>query len=236
MKIKKVSKTFFVPKNNYEQFGLQVYNLLVENFSKTFFVGGMVRDLLLDKKISDIDIVTTATPEKVEKLLTNNKFQINPDGKNFGVIKVVSKLGDIEITTMRSEQYSGSRYPKVKFINNLAQDSKRRDFTVNSLYFQAKLNVIENPQNGLADISKKSLKLIGSPELRLQEDPLRIIRAYRFSKELNFAIEEKTLQALENNFNLIKKLSTKKIESEINKSKNISTKKYLQQKIKKLLI
>jgi tRNA nucleotidyltransferase/poly(A) polymerase len=70
----------------------------------------------------------------------------------------------------------------------------------------------------------------------LQEDPLRIIRAYRFSKELNFAIEEKTLQALENNFNLIKKLSTKKIESEINKSKNISTKKYLQQKIKKLLI
>lgn len=235
MKLKKVSKTFFVPKNNYEQFALQIYFLLVENFSKTFFVGGMVRNLLLHKKISDIDIVTSATPDKVEKLLSKHDLQINTSGKNFGVLKVVSKLGDIEITTMRLEQYSDSRYPKVKFINSLKEDSKRRDFTVNSLYFQAKLNIIEDPQNGLSDINNKTLKFIGKPELRIQEDPLRIMRAFRFSKELNFSIEAKSLKALEDNFHLVKKLSKKKIESEINKSKNNLTKKYLQQKIKKLL-
>ena len=236
MKTKKVPKTFFIPQNNYEQFGLQVYNLLVDNFSKTFFVGGMIRDLLLHKKISDIDITTSATPEQVIKLLQGSDYQLDSSHKSFGVIKVKSKTGGIEITTMRTEQYATSRYPKVKFTTSLLIDSKRRDFTANSLYFQAKANIIYDPQDGLQDINKKQIKIISDPKTKLSEDPLRIVRAYRFSKQLNFQFETKTKQALEKYFPLLKNISKSRIESEIKKSTNVTTKKYLQQKLKQLLI
>lgn len=227
MKIKKVTKTFFVPKSNYEQFGLKVFSLLVENFSKTFFVGGMVRDLILKNKIADIDITTSATPDQVIELLQRHGFKINSSNKSFGAIKAKDKVGDIEITTMRSEEYAGSRYPKVKFITSLAIDSKRRDFTINSLYLQAKSNTIYDPQNGLADLSKKRIKIIGNPKIKLAQDPLRIIRAYRFCKQLNFKFETKTEAALQKYFSLIEMISKTKSQSEINKATNLQTKKYL---------
>jgi tRNA nucleotidyltransferase (CCA-adding enzyme) len=232
MKIKKINKLFFQPKNNYEQVSLKIYFLLVENFSKTFFVGGMVRDLILNKKIIDIDIVTSAIPEEVIKLLNKHGYKTDSHAKSFGVIKVNTNKGNIEIATMRTEQYSNTRYPKVKFINSLIADSKRRDFTINSLYFDAKSNIIYDPQNGLEDLNKKQIKIVSKADIKLQEDPLRIIRAYRFSKQFNFKFETKTETALKKYFHLINKISETKLQSEINKATNLTTKKYLLQLIK----
>ncbi len=231
----KISKKIFVPKNNYEQFAKKVYQVLVENFQKTFFVGGMVRDLFLKKDILDIDIVTAGRPEKVKQLLEKEGFELDLKGMRFGVIGINYKNRQIEVTSLRTETYKSNRFPSVKFTNSVDRDSKRRDFTINSLYFQANLNEVYDPNGGLLDLKKRIMRVIGKPSKRLIEDPLRIARAYRLSKQLNFNFDSDTKEALQNNFHLLSKLSNKKLLSEIKKSKSKSTEIYLTKLFEKLL-
>lgn len=235
MSTQKILKSFLKTKNKYEQEGLKIYFLLVENFSETYFVGGMVRDLLLTKKITDIDIAIKASPDMVISLLKNHGYNINTSSKKFGVVsaKVDSKL--IEITSFRKETYEGNRYPKVILSNSLTIDSKRRDFTVNSLYFHAKSIKVVDPHKGLNDLGTKTLRLIGNPITKLKEDPLRIVRAYRFAKQLNFKLESKTKEALTNNINLVNNLTQTKLISEINKSSPHNVKTFLLKKFHKYL-
>lgn len=235
MKTQKVPKSFFIPQNKYEQAGLDLYNLLVENFSNTFFVGGMVRDLFLEKKISDIDITTSALPNQIITLLQTNHLDFDLSAKRFGVIKVNLRDGQVEIATFRKETYTINRFPKITFTKSLKLDSKRRDFTINSLYFQAKHNLLTDPHNAVGDINKRIIRLIGQPEDRLREDPLRIIRAYRFAAELNFTLEPNTKIALTTTLPLVVKLSQAKILSEINKSHSKKVKTYLAKVFRKYL-
>ena len=200
-----------------EKFGEKVFSVLVENFSQTFFVGGTVRDLLLKKRTVDIDITTVARPEQTLKLLQNAGIICDSKYKKFGVVIAKQKKLSVEITTLRKDLPSQNRYPKVHFISSPRIDSQRRDFTVNSLYFSQKTKRILDFHNGLNDLENKTIRFVGNPKTRIQEDPLRIIRALRFALTLNFTIEKKSLSAIKKDFNLTKKLTQTKIKKELNK-------------------
>lgn len=231
MKIKKVTKNFFTPENIYEQAAGKAYDAIVENFPQTFFVGGMVRDLLLSKKIMDIDIATEATPEKVITVLKGLDLILDLSAKRFGVVGIMVGKQRVEITSFRKDVYNNSRYPKISFVKSASIDSKRRDFTINSLYFQGKTLNIYDYNSGLSDLSKKQIRFIGQPTLRIQEDPLRIIRAYRFRNQLHFKLEHNTNLAIENNLSEISKLNMNRIQTELKKIKSIKSR----QEIKNIL-
>lgn len=215
------------PKTTLKKFGEKIFNLLVDNFPQTFFVGGMVRDLLLNKKIIDIDIATKARPEEVMKILADGDIKFNSSHKQFGVIIAKNGRNNIEITTFRKDTYKGSRYPKITFANDPKTDSQRRDFTINALYLSPKSNTILDFHKGLKDIGGRQIKFIGQPSKRIKEDPLRIIRALRFALQLNFKIETKTFYAIKNNFNLINTLTESKKNFEIKKLKSKKQKNHL---------
>lgn len=220
---------------SYKQNGLTIYNLLVENFSETYLVGGAVRDLILGRPVTDIDIATSAKPNQIINLLKTHNFKVGLQGIRFGVIAVFINKSTVEITTFRKEEYSNSRFPKISFTNKRAIDAKRRDFTINCLYFKPKNANLYDPYHGSKDLKSKTLRLIGKPEVRLQEDPLRIVRAYRLAKELNFKTAPSTQKAIADNFLQVEKLSATRLKNEIAKCKTQQTKKYLQKIFKKLL-
>lgn len=220
-------------KTKQEKIAEKVYLILVENFSQTFFVGGTVRDMLLGKKLTDFDIATSAKPQEVLKVLNKYKIKSNSQHKNFGVIIAESGGIAIEITTFRKELYTHNRFPKISFVKSLREDAKRRDFTVNSLYFKPISNEVIDPVKGLADLKNKVLRFIGIPDKKINQDPLRILRAYRFAIDYGLKLDPKLETALVKNFSLLSKLSKNKINSEINKMKTKTFKKSLREIINK---
>lgn len=214
---------------------VKVYDALVENFPQTYLVGGTVRNLILARPIADIDIATEAKPEKVLLLLKKLGCKIDLKGIRFGVISVLIKNKAVEIATFRKEAYSGSRFPKIIFTKSINLDAKRRDFTINCLYFHPKTNKLYDPYNGAKDIKNRVIKLIGNAEQRLEEDPLRIVRAYRFENELDLHFDSATLTAIRNKLHLVNDITVSKLKSEIAKSKTAATRKYLTKIFKKLL-
>jgi len=226
-------KFTYKPKSNLEKFGNKVYSALVENFSQTFFVGGMVRDLLLKKKITDIDIATSATPEQIIVALNKLGVEHNDSHKKFGNIVARQGSNEVEVTTLRKDLKSVNRYPRVRFVSNPKADSIRRDFSINSLYLKPKLNIVLDFNRGLADIKKQTIRFIGNPKQRIVDDPLRIIRALRFALVLNFKLEAKTKNAIKNNFFLLNNLTKTKIQKEIAKVRDAGKRKTLKQFIDK---
>ena len=214
-----ITRFICTPKNKLEGFGLKIYFLLVDNFPQTFFVGGMVRDLLLKRKVVDVDIATQSTPDEVAKILSSAKIKFDDRYKNFGSITARRGRLAIEITTFRKDLKSGSRYPKVQFIKSSKTDSKRRDFTINSLYLRLKPFRVLDFNGGISDIKNRLIRFIGRPENRIRQDPLRIIRALRFALILNFKLENKTRRAIKNNLFLAEKLTRTKLNKEIDKIK-----------------
>lgn len=205
----------YKPNSVLEKFGQKVHNLLVENFPQTFFVGGMVRDLLLGRKLKDIDIATGATPDQIISMLKKGTIDYQNPNAKFGSVTARQGSLEVEITTLRKDLRSNSRYPKVKFIKSPKQDSQRRDFSINSLYLRAKDSKILDFHQGLGDLKSRRLKFIGNPKQRIKQDPLRIVRALRFALVLNFKLESKTKLAIKNNFALLQNLTQTKITKEI---------------------
>lgn len=224
-------KFTYKPKNNLEKFGRKVYDLLVENFSQTYYVGGLVRDSLLGLAITDVDLATEAKPKEVIDILEKNGVSYEAGAKAFGVIKALSGKQSVEIATFRKDSPGKGRFPKVKFITSPKEDSKRRDFTINSLYLKPKSANILDFHDGLKDLKRKQIKFIGLPNKRIKEDPLRIIRAIRFALLLKFNLEKGTLTSMLDYFYLINLLSKKKIHFEVLKLKN----KKLKRKLKSIL-
>jgi tRNA nucleotidyltransferase (CCA-adding enzyme) len=210
-------KFIYQSKTDLEKFGTKVYSLLVENFPQTFFVGGMVRNLLLKKQVTDIDIATSAHPNQVEKILRDNQIQIDSLNQKFG-IEVAKREGYcVEVATLRKDLKAKSRYPAVKFISDIKTDSSRRDFTVNSLYLSVNTYRIFDFHSGLKDLNKRLIRFIGHPETRIKEDPLRILRALRFAISLNFKLEKTTFAAIKNNLGLTGTLTKSRRQKEIDK-------------------
>jgi tRNA nucleotidyltransferase/poly(A) polymerase len=224
----------YQPNSKLEKFGAKVFNLLVENFPQTFYVGGMVRDTLLHLKVADIDIATQATPLEVSNLLAEKNISHDNLFHRFGVVAAKKDSYKIEVATFRKDLAGESRYPKINFVKTAKQDSNRRDFTINALYLSPKDGKILDFHNGLEDLKLKKIRFIGNPEKRIKEDPLRIIRALRFKQTHNFKLETNTKTAIKNNFFLVKTLTKSKINKELNKIVSAKQRKVVSESIDKL--
>lgn len=187
-----------------------------ENGFSIFEVGGSVRDELLGLEVTDFDFATDATPEEMMKFLPN----ANDTFAKFGCIKYKGEHGRAEITTFRKEEdYDDFRHPrKVTFVKSLEEDYLRRDFTINAIYKDVD-GKIYDPAHGVFDINNKVIRFIGNPEVRIKEDPLRILRAKRFASKLGFRIDDLTKEAIDKYSYLLEKLNPEKIKEEERKSK-----------------
>ena len=180
---------------------------------EAFAVGGSLRDLLLGKEPHDWDVTTSALPEAVASLFPDKK--VIPTGIKHGTVTVLSGGFPIEITTYRVDgEYTDSRRPdKVEFTRNIEDDLSRRDFTVNALAYNEKRGLFDL-FGGKKDLENKIIRAVGDAEKRFTEDALRIMRAFRFSAQLGFDIEEKTLEAAKKLGFRLKNIARERIGSE----------------------
>lgn len=194
-------------------------NIFKKNGFSLFLVGGTVRDYLLNIPLTDIDLVTDATPEEMKEFLTDADFTFS----KMGYVKYTFENQKFDITTLRKEsEYIDYRHPsKIKFVKELKEDYVRRDFTINALYMDSNLNVIDFIE-GQKDVENHILKMIGDPQVRLKEDPLRILRAIRFSLMYNLIIDSQLEKAMKDNVTLLKNLNEDKIKQELKKIKDVS--------------
>ena len=174
---------------------LLALNILNNNGYEAYLVGGAVRSYLLKTKITDFDITTNASPTVIKHLFNN--YPLYSIGEKHGTVVVTIDSTKIDITTFRKdENYKDHRRPSfVEFSDDLNEDLKRRDFTINAMCLDAKGNLIDN-YDGIKDLNNKLIRSIGNPETRFYEDALRILRAIRFEAKLNFKIETKTKEAM----------------------------------------
>lgn len=178
-----------------------------------YFAGGYVRDMLLGLKSKDIDIVTSAEPQEIEKLFKNTV----PVGKKFGVILVLAGKLKFEVATFREDvSYEDKRRPTaVRFADEKA-DAMRRDFTINGLFFDPIGKIIIDHVGGKEDIKKKVIRFIGDPEERIEEDHLRLVRAIRLKITLGFQYSQETFNAIRSNSEKIRDVSSERIRDELN--------------------
>ena len=190
-----------------------------ENQKDFYIVGGALRDQLLGRDHHEWDAATDARPNEIVEILENvGAKKIGLIGKRFGTITATFQSEPIEITTYRTEQYSdNSRNPVVKFGSDLSDDLARRDFTINALAYDPLSKKLIDRHGGQDDLKLKKIRAVGDPSERFYEDPLRMLRAIRFSTELDFDIDHKTLLAINNNKERFGLLSVERIQQELNK-------------------
>ena len=203
--------------NNFNKKFNSAINVL-EKFNEAgyeaYFVGGCVRDYLLNDDFSDIDITTNALPDEVKKI-----FRKSIDtGIQHGTVTILVNGDSFEVTTFRIEDdYIDHRTPeKVEFVSDLKEDLDRRDFTINAMALDSKGKLYDY-HCGEEDLRNKIIKTVNNPNERFFEDALRMLRAFRFSSKLGFEIEENTLKAIKNNAELIKFVSIERIVNEFRK-------------------
>ncbi|GGC83155.1 polynucleotide adenylyltransferase PcnB [Undibacterium terreum] len=173
---------------------IRVTQTLQEAGFKAFVVGGAVRDLLLGVKPKDFDIATNATPEQVKRLF-RRAFII---GKRFQIVHVMFGQDLLEVTTFRGTVTDGApkdehgRVLRDNTFGEQHEDAVRRDFTINAMYYDPATQTVLDYHDGIADIRKKTLRIIGVPEARYREDPVRMLRVVRFAAKLQFTIDPAT--------------------------------------------
>lgn len=194
-----------------------VLGKLEKNGFSAYAVGGAVRDYILGNPANDWDVTTSALPDETEKVFSG--FKVVKTGIKHGTVTVIVNGCPVEITTFRKESgYTDNRHPdNVEFVSDLAEDLKRRDFTVNSLAYNEKEGLIDL-YGGLSDLKNEIIRTVGDPRERFSEDALRILRAVRFSSKLGFTIEEKTYAAAKELKENLKNVSAERIFSEFTKT------------------
>lgn len=194
--------------------GKEVIQIIKNANYEAYFVGGCVRDLLLKRTLEDIDIATSAKPTDIMRLFKH----VIPIGIEHGTVLVRYKKTSFEITTFRQDgMYSDQRHPdSVEYIDQIEGDLKRRDFTINALAMDINGQIIDL-FDGQKDLNNKIIKTVGDGYDRFTEDPLRIIRALRFSSQLGFNIEEKTLLHMIEVKGAIDTIAIERITTEITK-------------------
>lgn len=176
-----------------------------------YIVGGTSRDLLLGRSFTDRDYCTDATPEEMKAFLPKANYSF----ARYGSVRLYKDKQEVDITSLREEgKYLDCRHPSyVKFVKDLKKDYKRRDFTINAIYIDKDYKAIDYC-GGLIDLDKRLIRFIGDPIKRVKEDPLRILRAYRFAKVLGFELEEKTRLACLEGEPMLTKLNPDKVMEE----------------------
>ena len=210
----------------------RVTQTLEDGGFEAFLVGGCVRDLIMGRNPKDWDITTNATPEEIIPLFEKTVYENNfgtvgvclpaqagiPTSPTSGV-ELGGKYHILEVTPYRTEaKYTDFRHPdEVKFSKNINDDLKRRDFTMNAMAYNIYKSQIIDLYKGQEDIKDKSIRAVGDPNDRFQEDALRMLRAIRFSSELDFVVSHETMEAIVNNSDLIKNISFERIRDEFTK-------------------
>lgn len=195
-----------------------VINALADAGFSAYVVGGCVRDYFLGNQTSDTDITTSAKPCEVEKILADKNIKVVETGLKHGTVTAVIDKTPLEITTFRADgEYRDSRHPQsVEFVEDVEQDLKRRDFTVNAMAYNDERGLVDL-FGGREDIENRIIRTVGEPDARFKEDALRIMRALRFSSVLGFEIEEKTKKSIFDNMYLLENISAERIFSELSK-------------------
>ena len=193
----------------------QVLRSLQARGHVAYLVGGCVRDMALGVRPHDWDICTGALPEQVMEVFPGAL----PTGLKHGTVTVRINSRSVEVTTFRSEEnYADHRHPEtVRFVGELTTDLSRRDFTINAMALSPD-GLIMDPFGGLTDLEHRCIRCVGSPELRFEEDALRMFRALRFSARLDFTIEEATLAAIGKKAHLASALAAERIRDEVEKT------------------
>lgn len=187
---------------------------LNQNGYEAFAVGGCVRDTLLGRTPGDWDITTSARPEQVKAL-----FRRTIDtGIQHGTVTVMLERTGYEVTTYRIDgEYEDGRHPRqVEFTSDLLEDLKRRDFTINAMAYSHETGIVD-AFGGMEDLEKRVIRCVGDPMERFEEDALRILRAIRFSAQLDFSIEEKTREAITRIAPNLAKVSRERVQMELTK-------------------
>lgn len=199
--------------NNW-QAAMQVIEKIEQAGFEAVVVGGAVRDLYLQKESNDVDVATSALPTEVKSLFSNT-IDV---GIEHGTILVMDMNEPIEVTTYRTDGiYVDHRRPDaVQFVRTLEDDLQRRDFTMNAMA-QTRENELIDLFGGKADMDARIIRAVGDPSLRFQEDALRMLRAVRFSAQLGFAIEDKTIQAIKEHAATIQYVAMERIQVELSK-------------------
>ena len=183
---------------------------------KLNLVGGCVRKLITEEKIDDMDIAINIEPEKIKKVLVEQKIKFVETGITHGTITVLINDFKFEITSLRKDLSTDGRHAKVEFTSNWEQDAQRRDFTINAIYSDISGEVYD-PLNGIEDLKNGIIKFIGDPNQRIQEDYLRILRYLRFYTQYNKNKfhDEITIKAIKRNLDGLAKISKERILEEL---------------------
>ena len=185
---------------------------LTEAGFEAYVVGGCVRDAILGRTAADWDITTNARPEQVKALFPRTL----DTGLQHGTVTVMQGREGFEVTTYRIDgEYLDGRHPeKVTFTPSLLEDLRRRDFTVNAMAYNEKEGLVD-AFDGLGDLKRRQIRCVGNAEERFTEDALRILRAVRFSAQLDFTIEDQTRAALSRFAPRLSKVSAERIQTEL---------------------
>ena len=198
----------------------ELLKYIESNGYEAFIVGGYVRDRILGKKTTDIDICTSAKPEELKEIIPNLKY------KNFYCSYLKINDFDIEITTYRKdENYDGRKPQLISYAKDLKEDLFRRDFTINTICLNSSGQYIDL-FNGIADLNNKIIKSVGNSDIKIKEDNLRILRAIRLASILNFKLSDELEQSITKNSKLVSNLSSYRIKSEFDKILNNNNFKY----------
>lgn len=203
---------------------LSIYKRLENSGFEVYFVGGCVRNILLQKNPKDWDLTTNATPAEIQSVFPDSFYD-----NSFGTVGIPlpqvpedEHKGVVEITTYRNEgTYKDHRKPEtVSWGKTIEEDLKRRDFTMNAIAFQIEKDSTNSfkyvdPFDGIKDIELKLIKAVGDPNARFKEDALRLMRAVRLATQLDFSIDETTLVAICRDAQLIKHVSGERIRDEL---------------------
>ena len=201
----------------------EVVQAIEEAGFNAYVVGGCVRDLLLGLHPKDFDVATDATPEQVKDLFRRARIV----GRRFRIVHVRFGREIVEVTTFRAHHSASSKQGKDRssrsqqgmllrdnVFGSIDEDARRRDFTINALYYHPTDNTVYDYANGLADIDSKTLRIIGDPLTRYQEDPVRMLRAARFAARLDFALAPDTASAIAPSAHLLGAVSSARLYDE----------------------
>jgi len=195
-----------------DKFIVNILKKIEKNGFEAYVVGGYVRNNLLGINSRDVDICTNALPKDIIKI-----FNLKKDTKaNYGSVNIITKKYNIDITTYRREYNYELHKPNVEFINEIDDDLSRRDFTINAILLNSNNELIDK-YNGIEDLNKKLLKCIGNTKEKLTTDPLRILRALRFSILYDLELDKEIIDFIKKNKNLIKKISYFRRKEELDK-------------------